>query len=62
MRTRTFKYDPGINASPLPCQLVNQRTWKVNRSVVFTSVLLWELVTRLGNVIIQIRHIGVFTQ
>jgi hypothetical protein len=34
---RTCKHDIRINASPLLCQLVYQRTWATNRSIAFTS-------------------------
>jgi hypothetical protein len=39
---RTFKRDPRINASPLPCRLVYEGTWETNRITAFTSVLLSE--------------------
>jgi hypothetical protein len=38
----TCKRDLHINASPLLCWFVYQRTWSTNRSIAFTSVLLSE--------------------
>jgi hypothetical protein len=56
IRTQTCKCDLPINASPAPYLFVYQGIWKFKQSIVFTSILPWDLVICLRKFI----NIGIF--